>query len=166
MLSFSVTFFITVANLAVLYLVLRKLLWKPLRAFMDDRAERIRRDVDEAASVKRSAEEMRQRYDDLITNADEEAEWVLRDAEDRAAVRSREIVAEAEREAEAALRRAAERSALEVARARDQLAEEIAGIAVAAASVAARKGLDGEAERLAALEFIRELGGTGERSDA
>jgi F-type H+-transporting ATPase subunit b len=157
MLSFSVTFLITVINISILYFLLRKFLWKPLRTFMEERTEKIRRDTTEASSVKRAAEEMRQRYDDLLLNADSEAEWVLRDAEDRAGERSRQIIAAAEKEAADAMRRAAIREALEVAHARDELAEEIARIATTAAGIVAGKSLDGDAERAAADEFVRSV---------
>ncbi len=155
MLSFSVTFVISIVNLAVLYFLLRRFLWKPLRTFMDDRTERIRRETSEAASVMRTAEELRQRYEDLLANSDDEAEWVLRDAEDRANERSREIIASAEKDAADAMRRAAEREAMEVAHARDDLAAEIARVATAAAAAITGRALDGDAERCAAQEFIR-----------
>jgi len=155
MLSFSVTFVISILNLALLYFLLRRFLWKPLRTFMDDRTERIRRETSEAATMMRTADELRQRYEDLLANSDDEAEWVLRDAEDRAKERSMEIIASAEKEAADAMRRAAEREALEVAHARDDLAAEIARIATAAASAVTGRALDGEAERRAAEEFIR-----------
>lgn len=155
MLSFSVTFVISIVNLAVLYFLLRRFLWKPLRTFMDERTERIRRETSEAAAVMRAAEELRQRYDDLLENADDEAEWVLRDAEDRARERSLEIIASAEKNAVDAMRRAAEREAIEVAHARDDLASEMARIATAAAGAVTGKALDGNAERRAAEEFIR-----------
>jgi len=154
MLSFSVTFVISIVNLAVLYFLLKKFLWKPLRTFMDERTERIRRETSEAATVMRTADELRQRYEDLLANSDDEAEWVLRDAEDRANERSSEIIASAEKDAAEAMRRAAEREALEVAHARDDLAKEIARIATAAAGVVTGKALDGDAERRAAEEFI------------
>lgn len=155
MLSFSVTFVISIVNLAVLYFLLRRFLWKPLRTFMDDRTERLRRETTEAASAMRTAEELRQRYEDLLSNSDDEAEWVLRDAEDRAKERSREIIAAAEKDAADAMRRAAERETLEVAHARDDLAIEIARLATAAAGAVTGKALDGDAERRAAEEFIR-----------
>jgi len=157
MLSFSVTFVITILNISILYFLMRKFLWKPIRTFMTERTQKIQRDTSEASSVKRAAEEMRQRYDDLLLNADAEAEWVLRDAEDRASERSREIVASAEKEAADAMRRAAEREALEVAHARDDLAEEIARIATAAAVKVTGKSLDGDAERKAAAEFVHSI---------
>jgi len=155
MLSFSVTFVISILNLAVLYFLLRRFLWKPLRTFMDDRTERIRRETSEAATMMRTADELRQRYEDLLANSDDEAEWVLRDAEDRASERSREIIASAEKDAADAMRRAADREAMEVAHARDDLATEIARIATAAARAVTGKELDGDAERRAAEEFIR-----------
>lgn len=155
MLSFSVTFVISILNLAVLYFLLRRFLWKPLRTFMDERTERIRRETSEAATMMRTAEELRQRYDDLLENADDEAEWVLRDAEDRANERSREIIASAEKDAADAMRRAAERETMEVAHARDNLTAEIARMATAAARAVTGKALDGDAERCAAEEFIR-----------
>lgn len=157
MLSFSVTFVITIANFAVLYFVLRAILWKPLRTFMADRTERIRRETSEAQVIRRSAEEMRQRYEDLLSNASDEAEWVVRDAEDEAAGRSREILAKAEVEAAELMRRSAVRTALDLARARDELAEEIASIATAAATAVSGKSFDGTAEQQAALEFVHSV---------
>jgi len=157
MLSFSVTFVITLVNFAVLFLVLRAILWKPLSTFMAERAERIRRETSEAQVVRRSAEEMRQRYEDLLSNASDEAEWVVRDAEDEAAERAREIVSKAEDEAADAMRRSAARTALDLARARDELVEEIASIATAAAAAVSGKNFDTNAERQAALEFVRSV---------
>ncbi len=157
MLSFSVTFAITIVNFAVLFLVLRAILWKPVHTFMAERTERVRRETSEAQAVRRSAEEMRQRYEDLLSNASDEAEWVVRDAEDEAAQRSREIVAKAEDEAAEAMRRSSARTALDLAKARDELAEDIALVATAAAAAVSGKSFDGEAERLAALEFVRSV---------
>ena len=157
MLSFSVTFVITIINFFVLFIALRAILWKPVRTFMAERTERIRRETSEAQVIRRSAEEMRQRYEDLLSNASDEAEWVVRDAEDEAAQRSREIVAKAEDEAAEIMRRSADRTALDLARARDGMAREIAAIATAAAASVGGASFDGEAERQAALEFVRSV---------
>jgi len=40
MLDFSITFFITILNIGVLYLILRAILFKPVTKFMENRTQR------------------------------------------------------------------------------------------------------------------------------
>jgi len=101
LLDFSVTFLITIANLAILVLVLRKLLWKPVTDFMDARSRKVREELEGAAASRARAEELEARYESLLANAEAEGEWVVKDAEDRAREEYRRIVASAEADAAA-----------------------------------------------------------------
>jgi len=83
-LNFTVTFFITIVNFLVLYLVLRKLLFKPVTNFMDARAKKIKDALSDAAIMKGQAEELAARYEGLMAKADAEAERLVKEGEDRA----------------------------------------------------------------------------------
>ena len=155
MLDFSVTFLITIANLAILVLVLKKLLWKPVTDFMDARSRKVREELEGAAASRARAEELEARYESLLANAEAEGEWVVKDAEDRAREEYRRIVAAAEADAAAIRLRAEERAGLELGRARDELAAEVAALAVAAAARIAGRGLGGADDAADAEAYIR-----------
>ncbi len=155
MLRFSVTFVITLLNLFVLYVLLKRILWDRLAAFMDERSSKVRRELEEAGAAKRRAEELKDRYEALLANAENEAEWVVRDAEDRGREEYRRIIAEAEAEAAAIRRRAEEQAIRERDRARDELVAEIAALAIAAASEVTRRRLGGADDVAEAEAFLR-----------
>ena len=100
-----------IVNIAVLYILLRMLLFKPVRKFMQQREQRIRAQMDEASEAQRRAEEIRAEYDGKIAEAEEtckqlvdegrrqsvrEGQQMLEEAETKA----REILVQARKEAE------------------------------------------------------------------
>jgi len=155
-LDFSVTFFITILNLLVLYLVLRKLLWKPVTAFMDARAKKIRDDLEGASAAKLAAEASADLYQSLLSEADAEAARLVAEGEERARLEARAIVERAQAEA-AESRRQAEAAALrEAERAREALAADLGAlVAEAAARLAGREAL--AADEAAADAIVRDL---------
>ncbi len=155
MLRFTVTFFITIANLFILYWILRKVLWDRVASFLDERSRKVRGELEEAASAKTRADELKDRYEALLANAENEAEWVVRDAEDRGRAEYKRIVAEADAQADGIRRRAEERAAFELRRAREELAGEVAMLAVAAAARIAGRSLGGADDAAEAEAFIR-----------
>lgn len=163
MLNFSVTFLITIVNLGILYFALKKLLFGKVTKVMEDRAEKVRRELDEAAANRQGAEELKTRYEALLANAENEAEWVVREAEDRGRAEYQRLVAEAQEEASAIKRRAEDRAAFEVNRARDELAGEVARLACLVAAKIAGKRLGGSEDEAEAEAFVRSIGASGGR---
>jgi F-type H+-transporting ATPase subunit b len=158
-LNFTVSFFITIANLLVLYLVLKKLLWKPVTKFMDARAKKIKDDFDSAAVMKAQAEEKATRYDELMSGADAEAARLVKEGEDRAKEEAKAILEKAMAEAANARRQAEAAAIRESARAREALSGDIAKLVTEAAARLAGRDLSAaraEDER-AAGEIVREL---------
>ena len=54
---------IHLVNILVLYILLRVLIWKPVRKFMLDRENRIQSQLDDATQLKKDAEQTKQDYD-------------------------------------------------------------------------------------------------------
>lgn len=156
MLNFTITFFITIGNFLVLFLVLRKLLFKPVTAFMDARAKKIKDSLAEAAFLKGRAQEEATRYEKLMAEADVEAERLVKEGSERAAAEAKELLEKAALEAAAAQRRGEAAALQEREKAMQDLAADIARLAAEAAGKLAGREAVAEDERAAAA-LIREL---------
>lgn len=158
MLEFGVTFLITGFNFLVLYLFLRKFLFGRVKSFMDARTLKVKRELDEAAGSRQHAEELKTRYEELLSTADREGEALLKESEARAREEYERRISEAEEDAAAVRRRADEAAERERARARDQLAGEVATLALAAARRLAEREIGTADDLREAESFIREMG--------
>ena len=156
MLDFTVTFFITIANLLILFLVLRKLLFKPVTAFMDARAKKIKDALSEASILKLQAQEMAARYDGLMAEADAEAERLVKEGEDRAKAEAKALLDKATIEASETRRRGEEAAEREREKARQELMSDIAALAADVAGMLVGKAASAEDAR-SAEHLVREL---------
>ncbi|MDR1869391.1 MAG: ATP synthase F0 subunit B [Treponema sp.] len=99
MLDFSVTFIITIINITVLFLILRKILFKPVTKFMADRANRVQESIDQAEKDRAQAKALLADYEEKLKNADAEAQKILKNMRENAERQSDMIVAEGKKEA-------------------------------------------------------------------
>jgi F-type H+-transporting ATPase subunit b len=155
-LNFTVTFFITIINLLVLFLVLRKLLFKPVTNFMDARAKKIKDSLAEASILRNEAEEKAARYEALMANADAEAERIVKEGEDRARDEAKALLEKAQAEAVDSRRRAEEAAEREREKARQELAGDIAAFAAEIAGKLVGREAKAEDAR-AAVHLVSEL---------
>jgi len=103
MLDFSVTFIITIINIAVLFFVLRAVLFKPVTKFMADRAKRVQDSIEQAEKDKTQAQALLAQYKAQLKTADAEAEAIIRSAKESAKQEADRIIAESRLSAEAVL---------------------------------------------------------------
>jgi F-type H+-transporting ATPase subunit b len=156
-LSFSVSFLITIANFFVLFWIFKRFLWKPVKATLEKRASKVKSDLADASFSKVRAEELKTQYEGLITGAETEADRLLKEAAEQAATDSKALITEARGEAEAIRARAEESATRERAAALEKLTGEIARIATEAAAKLA--GRDAAAVDASAAEaLVKELG--------
>jgi F-type H+-transporting ATPase subunit b len=155
-LNFTVTFFITIVNFLVLFLVLRKLLFKPVTNFMEARAKKIKDSLAEASILSKEAEEKAARYEALMANADAEAERIVKEGEDRSREEAKAILEKAQAEAVEARRRGEEAAEREREKARQELVGDIAALAAEVAGrLVGREAKDEDAR--SAERLVREL---------
>lgn len=157
MLSFSVSFFITIANFAILFFILKRFLWKPVREMIEKRGAKVKADLNDAALSKGVAEELRVRFEQQIATAEADADRILKEASEQASDDAKATVAGARSEAEKIKARAAEAAARETAAALEALTSEIARIATEAAARLAGHSV-ASADAFAAEALVRELG--------
>ena len=106
MLDFTVTFFITIFNIAVLFFLLRFLLFKPVTKFMADRAKRVQDSIDQSEKDKTLAKAMLAKYEDQLRTADAEAKAIIDSAKEHAREEAEKIIAESKASAETAMEKA------------------------------------------------------------
>jgi F-type H+-transporting ATPase subunit b len=103
--SFGLIFWMTVSFLTVLF-ILRKFAWKPILGVLGERERTIEEALNEARKAREEIAAMNARNEDLMRQAREEREVLLKEARD---IRDREIAGAKEKaraEAEALLARA------------------------------------------------------------
>ena len=137
------------ANLLVLYFVLRKILFKPIKNMIDSRQKEIDDMYDDAEKNRTEAEEMRADYEQKLQSATEESEEILRSAQRRALLREEEILKEAADQARRTKERAEEQIALEKRQAMNEIKDEVSAMAIQIAeAVVARDVKADEHEKL------------------
>ena len=132
MLDFSVTFLITVINITVLFLILRKLLFKPVTKFMAERTKRVQDSIDQAEKDKTQARAMLAQYEEQHKNAESEAKAIINSAREEAKEEAERIIAESRLAAEATIANARKQLEAERLAALALFREEAAGLVVAA----------------------------------
>jgi F-type H+-transporting ATPase subunit b len=100
MLDFSVTFFFTLVNIAILFAALRAILFKPVTKFMEERTAKIQGDIDGAAKDREDAKFLRQTYEEKMKTAAGEAAKIRQEAGEQAEKQAEQIVADGKVQAE------------------------------------------------------------------
>ena len=145
-------------NLLILYLFLKKILFKPVKNMIDARQQEVDDMYSGAEAAKNEAQAMKTEYEEKIAKADEESEEILRTAQRRALLKEEEILKEASQEALRIRERADEDIAMEKKRMLGEIKDEVSGMAVDIASaVIGREVTKAEHERFID-SFIDELG--------
>ena len=103
MLDFSVTFVISIINIAVLFIILRLLLFKPVTKFMAERAKRVQDSIELSEKNKNQAKALLAQYEDQLRSAEDEAKAIISSAREQAQLEAERIIAESRVSAEAAL---------------------------------------------------------------
>ena len=158
MLDFSVTFIITLINIAILFLILRAILFKPVTAFMERRTEKIRSDMEQAEKDKAQALLLQRQYEDKLRDFGQEADALTRIAKEQAARQADQIVAEGRAQAEQLVANARKQLDAERRAAMVLFKAEAAALVVSASSRLLRRELDREESLRYADALLKELG--------
>ena len=117
-------------NLLILYLFLKKILFKPMKDMIDQRQKEVDDMYKNAQDAETQAKEMRVSYEEKLSRANEESEEILKTALRRAQLKEEEILHDAQLEASRICERAEEQIALEKKRALSEVKDEVSGMAI------------------------------------
>ena len=149
-------------NILILYLFLKKLLFKPVKNMIDSRQKEIDDLYSDAESSKQNAMQLEAEYQEKISHADEESEEILRRAVRRAQLREEEILKEADKKAERTLQRAQEQVELEKKRAINEVKNEVSDMALAIAEAVIERDINDADHKDLIDEFIDSIGESGD----
>jgi F-type H+-transporting ATPase subunit b len=157
MLDLSIgTFLVTLLNIAVLFIVLRAVLFKPVTRFMAERRKKVEDSLAQADQEKKQARQMLRQYEDQLKQADAEAEEILKTARESAEGESDRIVAEGKARAEALIAAARDQIQSERQAALALFKTEAAALVVAAAGRLLMRDLNQEDNRRLAASLLQE----------
>lgn len=156
-----VTFLITLVNVAVLFVILRALLFKPVTKFMAERSRKIEESLAGAERETAQARQLLEQYQEQLKKADEEAEAILKSAREAAAQETERIIAEGKAQADRLVVAAREQIGSERQAAQALFRAEAAALVVAAAGRLLTRDLDQEDNRRLAAGLLREISAGG-----
>lgn len=122
-----------IVNFLILVGVLGKLIYKPFLGALENRKKAIQDKFDAAEAESRRADAKMTKYERHIAHAEEEARSIIKEAKKTADAQSKQIIDEANRQAADIISKAEDAIELEKARAREDMREEIATLALLAA---------------------------------
>lgn len=154
----SLKFLMAFLNLVILFLVLRKVLFQPVMQFMENRTKSIENAISEAQKQKAEALEMKADYEAQLKSARTESRKIVDAAVAKATAQQETIVAEAKQQAEELRAKAEEEIEQERRQMLLDVRNEVASLALAAASKVLQANIDSERNRELVNEFIDKAG--------
>ena len=148
--------FEAVANVIILFILLRIFLFKPIHKFMDARTQSVQDDINSAKKAREEAEELKKQYDDSISEAKEEANRIIMKARDDAEADKAALLRKSQEEADQIVADANKAIEIERKRVISQAQTQIADLAIEAASKIVGENLDDEKNRRLVDKFLSE----------
>jgi F-type H+-transporting ATPase subunit b len=152
------TFVFVAINLIVLFLLMRKFLFKPITNLMEERKSSIEQGLKDAENAKIEAAEARKKYDEQIKNIKLDGDKLLNEVKVKAAREYDEIISNAKKDALTVVQRGHEDVERERAEMLKQTRQQIAVLAIAAASKLVQANMDSDANKSMVDKFIDEAG--------
>lgn len=145
-----------IINILVLFLLMKKFLFKPVNRILDTRAAAIQAAADQAAADRREAAEAKAGYEEKLAAADDEAGQILRLARQRGQREYEAALKTAQEDAARLVREAESRAEAERTAALRQAQDQLAELALAAAAKASGQRMDAGADRALMEGFLAE----------
>lgn len=157
--SIDWTLVFQLCNTAILFLLLKKFFFKPVKEIIDSRAKEVADTFERADAAQAQADQLKAKYEESLRSAREEAGQIVKSAQARAQKSADEIIGEAQAKASDLQLRAQEEIVQERKRAMGELQGEIGSMAVMIASKIVEKDMDEADHEKLIREFIGEMGG-------
>ena len=122
------TILISLANLLIIFLILKKLLWKPVQKAMDDRKAMVDKQFADAQAAQAQADANQAQWAEKLATADDEARARIADADETARRHGERVVADAKDKAAGIIRQAEAEAVLERQKAEAGIKREIAAV--------------------------------------
>jgi F-type H+-transporting ATPase subunit b len=146
---------IHIINIVVLFLLLRLLIYKPVRAFMSEREDKISKQLNDAQAAHQEVETMQLQCSAQLNEAKEQASQVVRNSEEKASKAADSILEGARKEAGSILENARKQAEEDRRRAIASMQEEVANLAMEMAGRILRREVRLEDNRAVVEDFFK-----------
>ena len=146
-------------NFILLVALIYRLLYKPVREFLDKRTQEIEGKIQSAEEKEAAADDLRLELEKQVKENRQRSRQFLDEAERRAENIQESLLAEAKKESQALLRRAREEIRLEKEKAWAELKSEVADLSLLLASKVIQENLDQEKHQHLIEETLTRLDG-------
>lgn len=148
---------ISLANLVILFFILKKFLYKPLKKVLEQRQAAVNSQYEEADKARISAEQSEKQWQEKMKGAEAEAEVIIAEACQRAEHRGEAIISEADEKARAIVKRAENEAELERKRAEADIKSQVVDISAALAEKLLEREINSEDHKAMIDSFINEV---------
>ena len=152
------TALLTLCNMIITFLVLKKFLFKPVKKMIDDRQQEIDGRDAAASHAKNQAEALQAQYDARLKAANAEGDRIIQNATRQAQEREEAIVHEAQEKAARTMERAHAQVEREKKQAMNDLKDQVSGMAIGIASAVLEEDVDKRKHAKLIDSFIENLG--------
>lgn len=150
----------TWVNLLILYLLMKKFLFKPVREMIEKREQEVEDIYETARITNEDAYKLKSEYEQRLSSAKEEARGIVDTANKKAIIRSEEIVQDAKEKATVIIKKANVQIEDEKNNAINQAKNHITTMAVSIASKVIEKDINENDHKDLVEKFINEMGET------
>jgi F-type H+-transporting ATPase subunit b len=158
LISLDKSLIVQAINFVILLLILKRILYKPFLAKMEERTQAIQKSLDEAQAARAQATRQQEENEARLRAAHAEAAAIRAQALKEAAEEQKRLVEAARAESQRLVETAKAQMDADVRRAREELRREVADLATAVAEKLMRRSLRDEDHRRIVAEAITKVG--------
>jgi len=149
---------ISLANLLILFLIIKKFLFAPVKNILAKREGEIESRYSAASKAEAEANENRDKWNRQIGGAEKEAASIISDAAETAKIRGEKIVDDAKKRADSIIRQAEAEAELEYKKAGEKIKNEIVEVSGILTSKLLDREIKTEDHRQLIDSFIEDIG--------
>lgn len=149
---------ISLCNLFLLFLILKRFLYRPVKKVLAERQSMLKDTYDAAARANQDAEQNKQVWEQKMETAQAEADRILKKAAETADFRSGQMLAEAKEKADGIVHQAEVQAKLEQKKAEAGIKKEIVDVSAALTEKMLGREICAEDHRALIDSFINEMG--------
>lgn len=149
---------ISLANLVLLYLMIKKFMYKPVRKTLEERKAAIDTQYADAEQAKAAALADKEAWEEKIRHADSDADEIIKNATDAAKRRGEKILSDAQEKADGIIRVAEMEASLEKKKAEDEIKQEIIVVSTALAEKMLAREVKPDDHKALINSFIENIG--------
>ena len=153
---------INIVSIIVLYLVVKKLAYNPVKKFLDARTQRVEAEKSEASKNLSEATEMKEKYDELLKDCENAKAEAIKEGINNAKAEATEILDTAREQAKAIVDKANKNAKEKEQEVLDNAREEIVNLAIDASTALLHREFDDADNKRLIEDFLDSLRSNGD----